>query len=153
MEITTPTIETPMTVAQREAIEIEASSIRDGWLLDRDRDRSKAHDAPVSAAPEGRPASPKLTAEEYISNVTARRPLGPHDLVHITALMADELSPHWLKSREQRRARKQLLRYLKCPDLTGLSSPDEQALKDNPDLKAKWDDQIKNGFSVFNPRR
>jgi hypothetical protein len=143
----------PMTITAREILETEANKIRDGWIFARDRERSKAHDAPVSTAPEGRQASPKLTAEEYISNVTARRPLGPHDLVHITALMADELSPPWLKSREHRRARRRLERQIRLPDLTGFCSPDEQALKDNPDLAARWDEQIKNGSAVFNPKR
>jgi hypothetical protein len=128
-------------------IETQASRIRSRWLAIRDGQRTAV------SADSASPASPstKITAENFVAGL--KRPLNPNDLGFIAALEADTHAPHWLKSREQRRARRRLERQIRVPDLTGLSSPDEQALKDNPDLAARWDEQIKNGAAVFNPKR
>jgi transglutaminase/protease-like cytokinesis protein 3 len=150
---------TQMTAAQRAALEQEADTIRRYWLdpNEREFDEWKAQIALALTASTASQAQPnKLSADAYIENVKTQhnRPLGQQDVAHIAALTMNEWAPAYLvKTREQRRARKRLERQIRLPDMTGLSSPDEQALKENPDLAAKWNEQIKNGSAVFNPKR
>lgn len=129
-----------MTIAERQQIEDTAQKIRSRWLAGRDAERLKAAaPAPTSTA------SPckTITAEDYVANVTAKRPLGPQDLGMLTALEADLHAAPWLKARDVRRRRKQLIHAMKFPDLSGLMDDiDEDALRENPDLAERYERMI-----------
>jgi hypothetical protein len=132
-----------MTPTERDAIDIEADQIRKRWQTARQAQRWQAWKTVNKPA-----ATP---AEEYIANVKAHRPLSMHDTAHIAALTADEWGPVWLvKSREQRRTRARLIRYMRNPDPSGMMAPPEEAWTENPDLAQKFQKRLYRSSQAVN---
>ena len=111
-----------MSPSEYRQLEAEADSIRAKWL------------APEPAAPESpAPAdTTTVTSEMFIKN--AKRPLGMQDIGFLAALDADKHAPWWMRSREDRRTRARLLKYMRCPDQTGMESPSDEEWNLFPEL-------------------
>jgi hypothetical protein len=108
-------------------IETQASRIRSRWLAIRDGQRTA-----VSAD------SAKLTTESFVAK-------GPLDVAHLAALTLDQWGPHWLvKTKEQRRTRARLLKYMRNPDPSGMMSPPDESWAENRDLAEQFEQQLKN---------
>jgi hypothetical protein len=139
-----------MTPTERDAIDIEADQIRKRWQTARQEQRWQAWQTVNKP-----PATP---SEAFIANTKAHRQLGRDDVAHIAALSADEWGPSWLvKSREQRRTRARLIRYMRNPDPTGMMAPPDEAWAENPDLAEKFQKRLDRSSqasnAVMNPRR
>jgi hypothetical protein len=77
------------------------------------------------------------------------RPLGIHDVAHMTALNFRNWAPSEADlTREQRGRFRRLKQELRNPDLSGLSGPDDDDFKEFPQLRA-----LVQPSAVANPKR
>lgn len=101
-----------------------ADQIRNAWT------------SPITIAPAAKTTEQAIA--ERIQEVTGR-PIGREDIGLIAAHTMDEWGPAYLtKTREQRKTRARLIRYMRNPDLTGLSGPSDEEWAENPDLREQW---------------
>jgi hypothetical protein len=124
-------------------METEAAKIRRYWTDPTARKFDEWTATYAAPAKPARPPAPEqgghITAESYRA-ANSHRPLGTQDVPMLAALTADEWGPKWMDTRERRRKRKRLERYLQSPDPSGLMVPDDldEQLKDFPDLADRF---------------
>jgi len=113
------------------------------WKAAQSRERTTTA-ATATTSPATR-VCPDLTVDQYVSNVTAKRPLNDSDVGMIAALTVDQWGPYWLtKTREERKIRARLIRYMRNPDPSGMDQPEDEEWNLFPELYERFQEQQKN---------